>query len=67
MRVRDHLNIGPHAQDFRVDRPFRMASSRPGQLLAVPIDQDEVAGAHDFAEPDAVALEPEAPALRIAQ
>ena len=67
MRVRHDVNVGPHAQDFRMDRPFRMAAARPGQLLAVPIDQDEIAGAHDFAEPDAVALEPEAAPLRIAQ
>ena len=36
-------------------------------MLAVPIDQDEVAGTHDLAEPDAVALEPETLAVGIAQ
>jgi hypothetical protein len=44
-----------------------MASTRSGQLLTVPIDQDEVAGAHDLAEPDAVALEPEASPVGIAE
>jgi hypothetical protein len=60
------MDVRPHPQDFRVDRPFRMATARPGQLLAVPIDQDEVAKALHFTESDAVAFKPEAPALRIA-
>ena len=67
MRVRDHVNVRPHPQDFRVDRPFRMAAARTGQLSAVPIDKDEVAGALHLAKPDAIALEPEPAALRIAQ
>jgi len=43
-----------------MDRPFRMAAARAGNLFAVPVDQHEIVGSEHLAKPDAVALHPEA-------
>lgn len=41
-----------------MNRPFRVTSAAPGGLPAVPAHQDEIFKAHDFAEPDLIALHP---------
>src|SRR5882757_630668 len=50
-----------------MDRPFRMAASGACDLAPVPVDQNEVVGTEHLAEPDPVALEPEAALPRVAQ
>src|SRR5262249_19352418 len=67
VRMRDDVHVRPQPQDFRMDRPLGVAASRSGQLASVPVDQNEVVGAQDFAESDPVAFEPETPPLPVAQ
>ena len=43
-----------------------MAAAAAGDLLAVPIDQDEIVRAQDFAQPDLIALHPETAATGFA-
>src|SRR5262245_55541308 len=43
-----------------MDGPFGMPPAAASDLAAVPVDQHEIVGSRHFAEPDAVALHPEA-------
>src|SRR5580700_6751365 len=62
MGVDHYIDVGARAKNFRMDRPLGMAPAAAGDLSAVPIDQHEIVGAQNFAQPDLVALHPNAAA-----
>src|SRR5215468_3353385 len=61
-----YVNVRSCAQNFGMDGPFGMPPAVAGDLAAVPIDQHEIVGSRHLAEPDAVALHPEAASAALA-
>src|SRR5215471_3780064 len=66
MCVGDDVNVRPCAQNFGMDGPFGMPPAAASDLAAVPVDQYEIVGSRHLAEPDAVALHPEAASAALA-
>src|SRR5215468_1760922 len=62
----DDVNVRPCVQNFGMDGPFGMPPAAASDLAAVPVDQYEIVGSRHLAEPDAVALHPEAASAALA-
>ena len=67
MGVGHDIHIGPAQKNLRMDGPFRMPPTPTFKLFTLKAHQDEVLGAQDLAQTNAVAFEPETAPVRVAQ
>src|SRR5579863_6532441 len=61
------VEVGSRAENLGMDRPFAVTHARAAKLLAVEIDENEIARIEELAQRNLVALQPEAAPVGIAQ